>query len=99
LSQSDVIYEIQILAELTGNEVREISTGWTKIDKLIFMKLPMNEMVRRQFMNDPRVKYVVPKYDSHYGDLTWSESFVDEGGGVVISFPRIGSPKGAPKIP
>lgn len=92
VAQSEIISEIQQYAERAGNGVREVTTGWTKVNKVISMKRPLHDTVRRKFKNDPRIRFSLTDYDGHYGDHSWREGFLDEQARIIIDFPRTGNP-------
>ena len=86
--RSKAIQELRSRAERAGNSVKEISTGWSKIETVILMSKEIEDALREEFKTNSALRYALTNYDPHYGDHSWTEDFIDELASVAILFPR-----------
>jgi hypothetical protein len=83
--KSTVIEQAVQLAVSAGNEVVEVSEGWTKVDQVIHMKKPLVVSVREVFMGDSRLRHWAIDPTPHNAA---EEGFTDDATKVAITFPR-----------
>ena len=85
MTYSTAIDEAVKTATEHGNSVLEISTGWTKVKEVVYMKGPLSDELREVLSQDTRLRaYSVsatPHDKAHDG-------YVDDIEQVVISFPK-----------
>ena len=75
------------LSEDSGNKVSEISFGWTKIDKIIFMASLLTTELKEQIESEiTSLEYWSYEGDPHNAP---DEGFMCNEHRVCISFPRI----------
>lgn len=83
--QSSAIESAVQLASSAGNEVIEISDGWTKVKQVVHMRRPLTEAIRSTLARDPRLRYWFTESTPHNAA---DEGFSDDIAKVAISFPR-----------
>jgi hypothetical protein len=67
-----------------GNAIAEIQHGWTKVDEVVVMKLPLSPQVRDEIGALPEVKYAAPFRSPHY---PYEDRFICGAERAAISFP------------
>lgn len=73
------------LAEKHGNKVKEVVTGWTNMDKVIYMVSPMLPTLKNEVMSSVKgVRYRKNEGSVHYPD---DERFICDECKVAILFP------------
>ena len=68
-----------------GNEVAEVSAGWSKVLQVVHMKKPLNASTRSQLLSNVRLRHWVSEATPH--DKA-EEGFTDDQASVALSFPR-----------
>ena len=84
LTISPPINEAVTLSKKCGNEVSEISIGWSKMNKVVHMRFPMDDNLRQRLLSDSRLTYWQAERTPHNAA---DETFTDEGKKVAIVFP------------
>lgn len=82
--QSPNIEEIVQLALADGNEIVEISTGWTKVTQVIHMRQPLSYSVKNAALVNQGARYWTADPTPH--DKA-AEGFTDDVNRVSIAFP------------
>jgi hypothetical protein len=85
MNYSSAIDDAVEKAVSAGNAVSEVSTGWTKVRKVVHMKLPLSPCLRDSLMSDTRLR-------AWSADLTphnkAEDGFTDDAAQVAIVFPK-----------
>jgi hypothetical protein len=68
-----------------GNEIAEVSTGWTKVREAIDMKRPLSKELRARLERDKRLRPWSIEATPHNKA---EEGFTDDQAKILISFPR-----------
>jgi hypothetical protein len=85
MTYSVAIDEAVSLSLAEGNEVREISTGWTEVREVVHMSRSLAAFVRSRLTTDSRLRYWGTQRTPHNQA---EEGFTDDVAKVSISFPR-----------
>ena len=72
-------------ARVFGNSVLEVSTGWSRVQRVIHMEKCLSSELRTELEQDPRLRYW--KVDSTPHNRA-EEGFTDDAEKESISFPR-----------
>ena len=84
MTQSAAINDAIAVAETEGNVLVEVSTGWSKVAEVAFMRDPIGPMSRARLDQDTRLRsWRAAKTPHNRGD----EGYTDDVSKVSISFP------------
>jgi hypothetical protein len=83
--KSTVIEQAVQLAVAIGNEVVEVSEGWTKVEQVVHMKRPLVASVREALMGESRLRHWTIDPTPHNAA---EEGFTDDATKVAITFPQ-----------
>jgi hypothetical protein len=87
MTNSDAISEAVASAIRDGNNIREISTGWGKMNEVVHMNKPQSQALRAILLADVRLK----AWDSTATPHSSAEDgYTDAENKVSISFPKRG---------
>jgi hypothetical protein len=81
---SDAISKLVRCALSDGNEVSEISDGWTQVRQVVHMRKPLSKVVREQFAELP-LRYWTTESTPHNKA---EEGFTDDVEKVAVTFPK-----------
>lgn len=85
MTYSIAIDEAVEKAVASGNEVVEISTGWTKVREVVHMKNHLSPRLREILIDDERLRHWTTERTPHNKS---EEGFTDDREKVAITFPR-----------
>ena len=73
------------LAQSQGNSISEVVEGWTKVKKVIYMKLPLQAALKDQVEKQTNeLRYRKFEGSSHYPA---DEGFICDDHSIAVSFP------------
>lgn len=82
---SPVVDKAAQTAMTYGNQIAEISEGWTKVLQVVHMSLPLSDDARASISADPELRHWVTEPTPHNKG---EEGFTCDRDKVAISFPR-----------
>lgn len=84
MKTQNVVDDALRLAVADGNEVKEVSEGWSKARKVFHMRDPLSQQLRAVLARDERLRYWSTTATPH--DVA-EEGFTDDREKIVIVFP------------